>query len=133
MDLTKDKLLMVNSRRRNGLIIFKRYHAEFAGPGAAVGSFFDLNCHVLAVGNLSLIVPQSDKERQNAYLIRRQWARLTQKSTECPVPEDRVRTILQQFDAFFETETVAKIPDEAFALLVGVLPQTVHKVRHKPR
>ena len=124
---------MVNSRRRNGLIIFKRYHAEFAGPGAAVGSFFDLDCEkALPVGNLSLIVPKTDKDRQNAYLIRRQWIRLTQKSTEHPIPEERVRTILQQFDAFFDEKTVASIPDEAFALLVGVLPQTVRQVRQHP-
>jgi len=39
LKLLVGKVLMVNHRRRNGLIIYKRYHAEFAGPGAAVGSF----------------------------------------------------------------------------------------------
>ena len=129
MNLNNDKLLMVNRRRPNGLIIFKRYHAEFAGPGAAVGSFFDGDCQVLPVGDLSLIAPKSDQERQDAYLIRRQWAHLTQKTTESPVPEARVHKILQQFDSYFGAETVAKVPDNAFALLVGVLPQTVRKVR----
>lgn len=38
--LNSGQLLMVNRNRRNGLIIYKRFHAEFAGPGAAVGGFF---------------------------------------------------------------------------------------------
>lgn len=37
--LHSGQLWMVNSRRRNGLILCKAFHAEFAGPGAAVGGF----------------------------------------------------------------------------------------------
>ena len=33
--LAGEELLIVNSRRRNGLIICKQFYAEFAGPGAA--------------------------------------------------------------------------------------------------
>ena len=129
-NLNNGQLLMVNSRRRNGLILYKPYHAEFAGPGAAVGSFFDLDCEqALPVGNLSLVSPQSDEERQKAFLIRRQWIRLTRQSTEHPSPVQRVKTILKQFDTYFDSETVNQLPDEAFARLVGVLPQTVSTVR----
>ncbi|MBD0343910.1 MAG: hypothetical protein ICV63_03570, partial [Coleofasciculus sp. Co-bin14] len=72
------QLLIINSQRRNGLILYKRYHAEFAGPGAAVGGLFDWDCQrVLPVGDLSLLQPKSSDERQRAYLIRRQWIRLT--------------------------------------------------------
>ena len=39
--LHSGKVFIVNSRKRNGLILFKRYHAEFAGPGAAVGGDYD--------------------------------------------------------------------------------------------
>jgi hypothetical protein len=109
-------LLMVNDRRRNGLILCKAYHAEFAGPGAAVGSFFDVDCErVVPVGDLSLISPESHEERQKAYLIRRQWIRLT-----------------QQFENYFDQETIERIPDDAFALLVGVLPYSVRMVRRPP-
>ena len=38
------KIFMVNSRRRNGLILFKEYYAEFAGPGAAIGGDYDSDC-----------------------------------------------------------------------------------------
>ncbi|NEO98440.1 MAG: hypothetical protein F6K58_07145 [Symploca sp. SIO2E9] len=124
-------LLIVNSRRRNGLIIYKRYHAEFAGPGSAVGGLFDLDCQkVLPVGNLSLTNPESADERQRAYLIRRQWIRLTKQITEKAVPLQRAQTILNQFEQYFDNETIDQLPDHAFALLVGVLPHTIRKVRN---
>jgi len=34
-------LWVVNSRRRNGLIIHKEFYTEFAGPGAAIGGGLD--------------------------------------------------------------------------------------------
>ncbi len=128
--LHSGQVLVVNSRRRNGLILYKGFHAEFAGPGAAVGSIHDLDCQLaLPVGNLSLLAPDSHEERQKAYLIRRQWIRLMKQITEKPTPQQRVQKILEQFEQYFDAETVAQLPDEAFALLVGVLPQTVNAVR----
>ena len=128
--LRSEELLIVNSRRRNGLIICKHYHAEFAGPGAAVGSFFDGDCcQVIPVGELSLVYPENQEERQKAYLIRRQWIRLTQQLTDNPAPSQRAQMILNQFENYFGSETIEQIPDEAFALLVGVLPQTVRMLR----
>ena len=128
--LRSGQVLVVNSRRRNGLILYKGFHAEFAGPGAAVGSIDDLDCKLaLPVGNLSLLSPDSHEERQKAYLIRRQWIRLMKQITEKPLPPQRVQKILEQFEQYFDAETVAQLPDEAFALLVGVLPQTVSAVR----
>ena len=83
----------------------------------------------MPVGNLSLLAPDSHEERQKAYLIRRQWIRLMKQITEKPIPQQRVQKILEQFEQYFDAETVAQLPDEAFALLVGVLPQTVNAVR----
>jgi hypothetical protein len=128
--LQTGEVLIVNSRKRNGLILFKRYHAEFAGPGAVVGGDYDCDCHkILPIGNLSLLPPESYEERQKAYLIRRQWIRLIKQITENPVPHQRVQKILDQFEQYFPREVVANLPDVAFALLVGVLPQTVSIVR----
>lgn len=130
-DLQRGKLMIVNARKRNGLILYKDFHAEFAGPGSAVGGSFDMACQrVLPVGNFSLLDPESDEDRQKAYLIRRQWIRFTKQVTEEPQPIQRAQKILTQFEAFFDAQTVAQMPDEAFARLVGVLPQTVHMVRH---
>jgi hypothetical protein len=129
--LANKDLLMVNSRRRNGLIICKQFYAEFAGPGAAVGGFFDVDCRaIIPVGELSLVHPADQEERQKAYLIRRQWIRLTHELTDNPLPLQRAQMILNQFENYFGAETIQQIPDEAFALLVGVLPQTVRTLRH---
>jgi hypothetical protein len=124
------KVLMVNSRKRNGLILFKEYHAEFAGPGAAIGGDYDIDCQgILPIGNISLLTPECHEERQKAYLIRRQWIRLIKQITEFPIAKQRIQKILDQFEVFFSAEIVADIPDPAFARLVGVLPQTVTIVR----
>jgi hypothetical protein len=128
--LHSGKIFVVNSRRRNGLILFKGYHAEFAGPGAAVGGNYDHDCEmVLLIGNLSLVTPESYEERQQAYLIRRQWTRLIKQITETPLPQQRVQKIIDQFEQYFSPSIVAEIPDIVFALLVGVLPRTVGIVR----
>jgi len=124
-----NELLIVSSRRRNCLILFKRYHAEIAGPGAAVGGLIDRDCQrVLPVGNLSLISPESSEERQRAYLIRRQWVRLTIEIIGNLTPLQRAQKILKSSD-LFESEIIAQLPDDALALLVGVLPETLRKAR----
>ena len=125
------ELLIVNPRRKNGLIIYKKYHAEFAGPGAIVGGQFDEGVvNLLAVGKVSLISPQDSEARKQAYKMRRQWVCLTTQIINNPEPLERAQVILNQFEHWFDTQTVADLPDEAFALLVGVLPQTIRKVRN---
>lgn len=124
------KLWIVNSRRRNGIVIYKKFHAEFAGPGAAVGGLFDTDCtHITALGNLSLVEPKSYEEQQKAIRIRLQWVRLTQNFTDKPVPAERAQMILEQFKMYFDQSIVDKVPDEAFSLLVGVFPKTVRQAR----
>ncbi|HBY81373.1 MAG TPA: hypothetical protein DEG47_31270, partial [Cyanobacteria bacterium UBA11148] len=61
-------------------------------------------------------------------LIRRQWILLTRQITDNPDPLQRAQRIIEQFEGFFGADTVAQIPDEALALLVGVLPLTVRIV-----
>jgi len=124
------ELWVVNSRRRNGLIVMREFHAEFAGPGAAVGGGLDEDIiKIIPIGNLSLLEPESAEAHQNAIKIRLQWIRLTQNFTDQPEPNDRARMILEQFKTYFDQATVDTVPDEAFAMLVGVLPQTIRRVR----
>lgn len=128
--LHSGKLLVVSRNRRNGLILFKSYHAEFAGPGAAVGGTFDMDCkRAVAVGNFSLVVPESYEERQTAYKTRRQWIMLTKQLTDRSDPLERAEKLLAQFEAFFDGQTVANLPDDVLAYLVGVLPQTIALAR----
>jgi hypothetical protein len=132
--LQSGQVWVVNSRRRNGLIICKRFHTEFAGPGAAVGSVFDRDLQtVIPIGDFSLTMPKSLEERHNAYLIRRQWIRLMQQFTNTPIALQRAQMLLRQFENYFDAETVAQLPDEALALMVGVLPYTITMARHLSR
>ncbi|MEG3841392.1 hypothetical protein [Microcoleus sp. herbarium14] len=129
-EINSGKLLMVDSRRRNGLILIKRFHAEFAGPGAAVGGAFDVDSvQAIPVGDFCLVSPQSPEARQKAYGIRRHWVRLTEQLTAKPVALERAQIILTQFEQYFDAETVVQIPDRALALLVGVFPQTIRRAR----
>jgi len=131
--LHQGHVLVVSKRRKNGLILYKQFHAEFAGPGAAIGGQFDEPCQrVLPMGTLTLAPPSSHEERQEAYLIRRQWIRLTQQFTDTSVAIERARMILNQFENYFDAKTVARVPDEAFALMVGVLPHTIRTARRPP-
>jgi hypothetical protein len=124
------ELMLVNSRRKNGLILGKPFHAEFAGPGAAVGGILDLDCQwILPVGNLSLLHPQAYADRQKAYLIRRQWLKLTQQLTDEPMPLERAHKLLNQFEHYFDPQTIRQLPTYACALLVGVFPQTIELAR----
>ena len=128
--LNSGKLLMVDSRRRNGLILIKRFHAEFAGPGAAVGSAFDIDSQqAIPVGDFCLVSLQSPEERQKAYGIRRHWVRLTEQLTAKPDALERSQLLLTQFEQYFDPKTVAQIPDRALALLIGVFPQTIRSAR----
>lgn len=129
--LLQGNLLVVNKRQRNGLLIVKEFYAEFAGPGAIVGGNFDRDCRrVIPVGDLCLAPPSSHEECQEAYLIRRQWIRLTQQFTDSSGPAvGRARMILNQFETYFDARAVQRLPDEAFALLVGVFPHTVRLAR----
>ena len=130
--INSGKLWIVNSRRRNGIVVYKKFHAEFAGPGAAVGGALDANCdRITALGNLSLVEPKSYEEQQKAIRIRLQWVRLTQNFTDKPIPVERAQMILEQFKTYFDQDIVDSVPDEAFSMLVGVFPRTVRQAREK--
>lgn len=132
LQLHRKEFLIVNPRRRNGIILIKPYHAEFAGPGSVIGSEFDQDViQVLEMGKLSLLYPQTTEEKIKAQLIRRQWILLTKQIADNPAPRQRAQVILNQFENWFDATTTACISDEIFALLAGVLPQTIATVRQE--
>jgi hypothetical protein len=125
-----DALWVINPRKRNGLIIHKGFYTEFAGPGAAIGGRLDTDCnHFIPLGSLSLISPESPEEQQKALKIRLQWVRLTQNFTDKPEALERAQLILEQFKSYFDQGIIKQVPDEAFALMVGVFPYTIQKAR----
>jgi hypothetical protein len=124
------QLWVINARKRNGLIINKGFYTEFAGPGAAIGGGLDIDCNgFIPLGSLSLISPESAEEQQKALRIRLQWIRLTQNFTDKPDALERAQLILEQFKSYFDQGIVKQVPDEAFAMLVGVFPYTVRQAR----
>lgn len=128
--LNSGRLLMIDHRRRGGLILCKAHHAEFAGSGAAVGGVCDMCCvRVFTVGDLGLLHPESHQERQQAYTTRLRWFRCTQKAMESSIPLQRAYAILWQLEKYFSPETISSIPDEIISQLVGVLPKTVSMAR----
>lgn len=128
--LSSGQLLAIDSSRRGGLIICKRHHAEFVGPGAAVGGACDVDCSkVIPVGDLNLTHPESFQERQKAYKMRQGWFRFTLKAMESSVPLKRAGAILYLLEKYFGSESINPLADEAIAQLVGVLPKTVKMAR----
>ncbi|MGK7890376.1 MAG: hypothetical protein AB4042_13655 [Leptolyngbyaceae cyanobacterium] len=119
-------LLTVDSKRRNGLIICKPFHAEFAGPGATIGGSLDLDCReIVAIGQLSVQFPRSYEESHKAYCVRQAWNRLIHSFTQLESSSHRAKKVLTQFELYFGKETVIKIPDQVLALLARVSPQTI--------
>ncbi|MDX2270431.1 MAG: hypothetical protein NW237_00565 [Cyanobacteriota bacterium] len=128
--LSSGQLLMVDPHKHNALIICKTFHAEFAGPGAAVGGPLDIeSASIVPIGDVSLLHPQTHQERLNAYSKRMHWTRWLQQTTDNPVPSQRARVLLFSLEEFFSAEDVARLPNDVLARLVGVLPQTIAAAR----
>lgn len=128
--LRNGQLLKVSGIRGNGIIIFHRHHAEIAGPGAAVGGIFDIQCsRIMPLGKTSIVQPQSFNERQKAYKLRQQWIRFTQNAMESGVPLQRANQLLISLYRYFEPQIIDQLPSEVLAKLVGVLPKTMAMVR----
>lgn len=128
--LHSGQLLRVYGPRGSALIICHMHHAELAGPGAAVGSIFDLDCRrAIPIGNPALVYPQTRAERQKAFALRQRWIGFTQKAMESHVPLRRAQSILILLERYFDSEGVIQIPDDVVAQLVGVLPKTIKLAR----
>ncbi len=123
-------LLTVSEQKKSGLILCKEFHAEFAGPGAALSSPVEQPYKaVIAIGSPEIRSVTSEGDRARAYGLRIQWGRWLYKIADNPDPSDRVEKLLAGFEGFFGRSVVMSIPDEVLSLLVGVLPQTVQQVK----
>ncbi len=134
--LSSGQLLVVDGTRHSGLIIQKRYHSEFAGPGSAVGGFFDIGVqHLFPIGDLSLLAPASSAydERQQAFSTRRQWLRLIEQLTENAAPLMRSALLLERFSHYFDNAMIDVLPNEVLANLIGVMPTTMAIARQHLR
>ncbi len=128
--LPHDHLLTLSENHKSGLILLKPHYGEFLGPGAIVGNqVVESYEKLIVIGSLELLPVTSYQTRQQGYQKRIQWMRWQQRMTEHPEATVRVEKLLTGFEAFFGSEVIASLPDYALASLIGVLPQTVDKIR----
>ena len=123
-------LLMVDEQKKSGLILCKEFHAEFAGPGAALCSPAEQPYKaVIAIGSPNIMATSNTTDRSRAYGLRIQWSRWLYRITDQDNPIDRVEKLLAGLEGFFGRSVVMSLPSEVLALLVGVLPHTVEQVK----
>lgn len=128
--LQTGQLLRVRGPRGSALIICHPHHSELAGPGAAVGSVFDLKCsRVIPIGKVSIVYPETRIDRQKAYVLRQQWILFTQKAMDSWVPLQRGKRLLMMLYKYFDPQLIDELPDEVLARLVGVLPDSISMAR----
>lgn len=128
--LQTGQLLRVRGPRGSALIICHPHHSELAGPGAAVGSVFDLKCsRVIPIGKVSIVYPETHIDRQKAYVLRQQWILFTQKAMDSWVPLQRGKRLLMMLYKYFDPQLIDELPDEVLARLVGVLPDSISMAR----
>ena len=123
-------LLMVGEQKKSGLILCKEFHAEFAGPGAALCSPAEQPYKaVIAIGSPDIMAAATMVDRSRAYGLRIQWSRWLYRIADQDNPIDRVEKLLAGLEGFFGRSVVISLPSEVLALLVGVLPHTVEQVK----
>jgi hypothetical protein len=128
--LTTSRLLAISQQKKSGLILCKAYHAEFAGPGAAIGSSAEEQyTAVIAIGSPEIIEVTTHEERQSAYSRRIGWIRWLQKIVDNPDPIQRTEKLFSSFEEFFGRQILLDLPNEILAMLAGVLPETVARAR----
>lgn len=128
--LSSQQLLAVGEHKRSGLIICKAHHAEFAGPGAIVGTPVEQACvSIIAIGAPEIMRIVTPQQRQTAYSRRIQWIRWLQKITEHADATQRAEKLFASFEEFFGAQALMVLSDEVLALLIGVMPFTIATVR----
>lgn len=128
-----DEILALSAQKKSGLILCKRYHAEFVGPGASIGTPQTEGYKaIITICSPDLVKVNSYQERQQAYKIRIQWMRWqTQIINRSKDPFVRIERLLSCFEEFFGREAIAQLPNDVLGLLIGVLPQTIERFRQQ--
>lgn len=124
------QFLCLTPNCQGGLIIQRPFYADFVGPGAAVGSSFDVNCiSVYAIGKVEFCVPATYSKRQQAFGQRMAYSQQLQDIVEQEAPLHRSILMLNQLSQWVGAEEATKIPDELVARLAGVLTKTIKVAR----
>ncbi len=123
-------LFAISEQKKSGIILQKKYYAEFLGPGAAIGTPLEEKyANVILIGSPTLVPIETRTDRQRAYSRRIQWMRWLEKIASSGTPTQRAEKLLSSFEAFFGADLVAQLPGEVLALLIGVFPETMQAVQ----
>lgn len=133
LDLFKSgQLLRIQPGCQGALIIQKQFYADFAGPGAAVGGSFDVDClSVYVIGEVKFDVPVTYSQRQQAFQTRMEYSKRLQSIAVIPSALDRAMTILDQLFVGLDTDAISEIPSALIGQLAGVLTKTVNIIRQQ--
>jgi hypothetical protein len=124
------QFLSLTNDCQGGIILQKRFYADFAGPGAAFGSSFDVDCtSVYVIGAVKFSALSIYSDRQQAFKKRMAYCDRLQKITRLEDPLKRAFSILEQLYHWVGAQETEKIPDELVAMLAGLLPQTIELVK----
>jgi hypothetical protein len=124
--LKNGQLLSVANSPDAGVILQKKFFAEFVGPGSAIGGMFDVGCvkiYTLGQGNLN--TPSTLVERQQAFHRRIEDIEMMQKLCQVEAPLQRSIDLLEMLCDRFSLPEVRKIPNDVLAKTVGVFPHTI--------
>ena len=126
------QFLSLTSDCQGGIILQKPFYADFVGPGAAVGSSFDINCtSVYVIGSVKFCASTIYSERQQAFQQRMSYTQQLQDILQVESPLERACLIMHQLGQWVGAEEAKKIPDNLVAQLAGLLPRTVVFARKK--
>lgn len=129
--LKSGQLLAIAPNSPGGLIIVKSFYADFAGPGAAVGSEFDRHTTaVYAIGPVQFYTPATRAERATSVETRIAYTERLSSILDIPVPLRRATLIPEQFHAWLPGQSLETVPAELISKLVGILPATVKLAWH---
>ncbi|QUY45889.1 hypothetical protein HRE53_26540 (plasmid) [Acaryochloris sp. 'Moss Beach'] len=124
--LQNGHLWSIVNHQQTGVILQKKYYAEYIGPGAAIGGPFDPECisiHVL--GAVEYEIPKTDEMRFSAFQNRIKNIEQLKEICEISSPLNRGIAILVMFSQQFSLEEIQRIPNNLLAMLVGVAPSTI--------
>lgn len=124
--LQSGQLLALKRECKGGLILQRRFYADFVGPGAAVGGSFDIDCTLIyVIGTVEFYVPSTFAERRAAFGQRMAYIEILKELVLEPSRLNRACMILDQLCQWVRTDAAIAVPDELVAQLVALRSQTV--------
>lgn len=133
VELLQDRqLLSIVNHRQTGIILQKKYYAEYIGPGAAVGGQLDSECiSIYMLGDVKYSIPDTNELRHRAFQQRMKNIEKLQEICEINSPIHRGIAVLEMLIQQFSLEEVQTIPNNLVAMLIGVVPATINAAWEK--